>query len=260
MSRMTILMYHIIDEPRAACEVKYCCTPKRFAEQMRYLRESGRPVVSLETLVDYLEGGKPCPDNAVVVTFDDGFSCTCENALPILLRYGIPATMFVLSDHIDGSNDWMHRRGFPEREMLSKRQLFDLKEAGLCLGSHTRTHPRLTEIGAEDVADEVGKSKQILEEVLGQPVAYFAYPHGLYDEAIREAVAEAGYRAACSTRSGFNRVNADRFALRRIEVYGSDSLWKFRQKLKFGTNDVSLLFPAKYYAARLAARLRNLAG
>lgn len=255
MNRMTILMYHIIDEPRSAREAKYCCTPKRFAQQMRYLRESGRPVVSLDTLADCLEGGKPCPDDAVAVTFDDGFSCTCENALPVLLQHRIPATMFIVSDRIDGTNDWMYRRGFPEREILSKRQLFDLKAAGICLGSHTRTHPRLTNIEADKVLEEVQISKRILEDILAQPVDYFAYPYGLYNEDVRSAVVSAGYRAACSTRSGFNRADVDRFALRRIEVYGSDSLWTFRQKLKFGTNDMSLLFPLRYYGSRIAARL-----
>jgi peptidoglycan/xylan/chitin deacetylase (PgdA/CDA1 family) len=86
-------------------------------------------------------------------------------------------------------------------------------------------------------------------------VTAFAYPYGLFDDDARQAVAEAGFRTACSTRSGFNGPDADRYLLRRIEVFGGDNLWQFRQKLKFGANDVSNLYPLRYYAGRILARL-----
>ncbi len=62
--------------------------------------------------------------------------------------------------------------------------------------------------------------------------------------AVRELVAGAGYRAACSTRSGFNRAGEDPFLLRRIDVFGTDQLWQFRQKLNFGTNEARSLTPS----------------
>jgi len=68
--------------------------------------------------------------------------------------------------------------------------------------------------------------------VLGRPVEFFAYPYGLFDANVREMVANAGYGAACSTRSGFNRPGEDVFLLRRIDVFGTDRLWQFRQKLQ----------------------------
>jgi hypothetical protein len=77
----------------------------------------------------------------------------------------------------------------------------------------------------------------------------------LFDEGSRQAVEEAGYRLACSTRSGFNGPDVDRYLLRRIEVYGGDNLWQFRQKIKFGANDVSNLYPLRYYAGRISSRL-----
>ena len=77
--------------------------------------------------------------------------------------------------------------------------------------------------------------------MLGLPCRHFAYPYGLFDEDARLAVEEAGYRSACSVRSGFNGPGVDRFLLRRIEVFGTDTLWRFRQKLRFGANEVSRL-------------------
>ncbi len=83
----------------------------------------------------------------------------------------------------------------------------------------------------------------------------FAYPYGLFDDDARAAVEAAGYRCACSVRSGFNGPGADRFLLRRIEVFGGDTVRQLRQKLKFGANEVSALYPVRYYAGRLSSRL-----
>ena len=91
--------------------------------------------------------------------------------------------------------------------------------------------------------------------MIGGSVTTFAYPYGIFDEDARRAVEDAGYRLACSTRSGFNGPDIDRYTLRRIEVFGDDNLWQLRQKIKFGTNDASALYPVRYYASRVSAWL-----
>ena len=73
MSRVIVLMYHIIDEPQAAIEGKYCCPPGRFDEQMCWLRASGRRLLSLDELADCIDRRVPVEDGSVAVTFDDGF-------------------------------------------------------------------------------------------------------------------------------------------------------------------------------------------
>jgi peptidoglycan/xylan/chitin deacetylase (PgdA/CDA1 family) len=167
----------------------------------------------------------------------------------------MPATLFALPGRTGDTNDWMWQRGFPRRALLSSRQLRLLADEGVTIGSHTRTHVRLTEIPAEQARAEIAASKTELEDLLGREVAHFAYPFGLFDAAIREMVVGAGYRSACSTRSGFNRPGEDPFLMRRIDVFGTDRLWQFRQKLQFGTNEASRLKPLAYYASRLTSRL-----
>ena len=255
MNQVLILMYHIVAEPGSAQEARYCCTPRRFEAQMRHLGEAGFGLLTLDAIADALDGRAEWPDRGVAVTFDDGFADTFANALPILTRYGIPATMFAVSDLIGASNDWMSARGFPKRRLMSASELREMSAAGVTIGSHTRTHPRLPELDVEAKRSEVRGSKARLEDVIGRSVTAFAYPYGLFDDDARQAVAEAGYRTACSTRSGFNGPDADRYLLRRIEVFGGDNLWQFRQKLKFGANDVSNLYPLRYYAGRILARL-----
>lgn len=255
MNRVIVLMYHIVAEPLSAQEGRYCCTPERFEAHMRHLAQSQLHLVSLDALADAMDGRAAWPVDGVAVTFDDGFADTYANATPVLARYRIPATMFALSGHVGGTNRWMSTRGFPERSLMSAQQLRDMAAAGIGIGSHTRTHPHLPTLDAVAKRDEIRGSKQDLEDLLGRAVTSFAYPYGHLDDDARLAVEEAGYRSACSVRTGFNGPGVDRFLLRRIEVFGTDSVGQLRQKLKFGANDVSALYPIRYYAGRVASRL-----
>lgn len=252
--RATILMYHILDRPRAEQEAKYCCLPERFAQQMAWIAESHHPV-SLDTLLAGLNGQADLADNAIAITFDDGFASTFEHAMPVLTRLRIPATMFMVAGRIGGDNDWMHRRGMPQRALMDATQLREMHAADITIGSHTLTHPKLPECEPGQLSREIADSKSRLEDILSHPVQHFAYPYGLYEDTTRRMVEENGYLSACSTRSGFNNRETDRFELRRIEVFGSDRLWNLKQKLKFGTNDDSWTLPAKYYLQRALSRL-----
>lgn len=255
MSRALILMYHLVGIPRSDQEQRFCTTPHDFARQMAYLAESGYATLSMAQLCDCMEGKAPMPDNAVHITFDDGFSCVLDHAAAILQRHDFPATMFALSDRLGSSNDWMTCRGFPERTILSADGLHALEDAGFTIGSHTRTHARLPEISITDAGDEIHGSKSRLEDALGKSVDYFAYPFGKFSDPVRDLVAAAGYRAACSTRSGFNRPGEDPYLLRRIDVFGTDRIWQFRQKLKFGINEATRTYPLRYLGRRVMERL-----
>jgi len=252
--RALVLMYHIIDIPRAATESKYCCLPGHFAKQMSWLGRTHHPV-SLDALLAGLDGREELPEGAAAVTFDDGFTSTFEHALPILAEHGIPATMFIVADRIGGDNDWMHRRGMPRRRLMDQHQIRDMHAAGIAIGSHTLTHPRLPECTPQVMRAEITDSKARLEDILSSPVTHFAYPFGLFDANTRELVEQCGYHSACSTRSGFNSGNTDRYELRRIEVFGSDRLRHLRRKMKFGTNEASWSQPARYYLRRALSRL-----
>ena len=256
--RATILMYHILDTPRAKRETKYCCLPERFKKQMAWLAKTRTPV-SLDTLLDGLKGKTKLADNAIAVTFDDGFASTFEHAMPVLTRYRIPATMFVVADRIGGDNDWMHARGMPQRTLMDAGQIREMHAADITIGSHTLTHPKLPECGPDELSREITDSKARLEDLLSHPVRHFAYPYGLYNSTARNTVEQAGYLSACSTRSGFNNNETDPYELRRIEVFGSDRLWNLKQKLKFGTNDDSWTLPAKYYLQRALSCLSKRA-
>ena len=125
MSRVIILMYHIVDEPLAAIEGKYCCPPGRFDEQMRWLRASGRRLLSLDELAACIDRRAPVEDGSVAVTFDDGFEATVRNAVPVLARYKVPATMFLLSDRFDMRTLMLYR--FPDGPRIDIARLHSPK-------------------------------------------------------------------------------------------------------------------------------------
>jgi peptidoglycan/xylan/chitin deacetylase (PgdA/CDA1 family) len=134
-------------------------------------------------------------------------------------------------------------------------QIRDMHAAGITIGSHTLSHPRLSECAPEVIRTELADSKVRLEDILSSPITHFAYPFGLYNDNTRQLFEKCGYHSACSTRSGFNNKQTDRYELRRIEVYGSDHLWHLKQKMKFGINDASWSMPPKYYLKRALSRL-----
>lgn len=257
MSRALILMYHAIDTPISAAEARYCVTPMAFREQMAHLARSGQNLISLPQLVDTLKTGKTIPTNSVVVTFDDGFECFQRNALPVLTEFEIPATMFAVTGKLGKTNSWTQTNGWPERRLMDAAELRAVQAAGVTIGCHALTHTPMTQISDAELVKETAEARQILSEAIGSDVALFAYPHGAQGERERRAVADAGFVAACSTVPGFNRQPANLFALRRIDVYGSDTLASFRRKLQFGANRITLADLARYYLNRIATRFHG---
>ncbi|MDD2800545.1 MAG: polysaccharide deacetylase family protein [Methylococcaceae bacterium] len=255
MSRFIILMYHMISEPQTAAEVRFACPPKQFEKHLQLLLKKGYTPVSINQVSNYYTQNIPLPDKAVLITLDDGFEDNYLNALPIFQRYHIPALIYLATGLIGKTNQWMTSPTFSERKILSWSQIKEMADYGIEFGSHTVSHPRLNELGDEKVEQELTVSKQTIEEHLGKECAHFAYPYGLLTESTRDLVKNTGFKTACSTRSGFNNAERDPLILHRIEVYGNDPTWKLNQKINFGTNEASLLFPLQYYANRLLTRL-----
>jgi peptidoglycan/xylan/chitin deacetylase (PgdA/CDA1 family) len=161
------------------------------------------------------------------VTFDDAFTSVLR-VLPALERLGVPVTVFACSDYArDGRpldvTELAHDAAALPEELatMTRDQLRELSHRGVEIGSHTRTHPHLQQLSAEELAREVGDSRASLEAELGRPCRFFAYPYGEEDEHVRRAVRDAGYEAAFALRSAEREV--DRYALPRVALFRSDT-------------------------------------
>ena len=190
-----VLMYHGVAE-EAEDPNQLCVTPRRFAEQMTWLKRRGLRGVGIGTLVDEMRAGRP--RGLVGITFDDGYVNVLEAALPELQRHGFTATMFVISGRLGGSNEWDEGPSWP---LMSGSQVRELAAAGMEIGSHSATHVRLAGIDAGQLEAEVNESKANIGELVGAPIRGFAYPYGSMDAAARHAVRDAGYDYACAVQT-----------------------------------------------------------
>jgi len=213
-----ILAYHYLDA--APGKRSLSVSLPTFEKQLQFLVRRQFQVVHFADLVKSLRGEKKLPSKAVVITFDDGEKTFYSKAYPLLMKYRLPATVFVASD-------WVGREGF-----VSWEELRSMSSEFVTVGSHTVTHRYLPDLSRDEIRDELFRSKEILEKELGRSVDFLSYPVGGFNPEIRNAAREAGYRAACSTNRGRNWGGKDLFALKRIKMTeGTLSPWVLSAKL-----------------------------
>jgi peptidoglycan/xylan/chitin deacetylase (PgdA/CDA1 family) len=204
-----ILLYHSVNDRPAAGQEAYTVTPAAFREHVRAISDAGRTALSIKDLASALRGERSLPSRAVLVTFDDGFADT-RPAVELLLDAGLEASVFVTSGLVG------------EKAMLTPSGVRNL--AGLVeVGAHSVTHPRLDELGAAQTATEISASKAAIEELTGNHLHSFAYPHGAYDRRVRAAVIDAGFTAAAAVKNALSHGKDDPYALARITVMAGTS-------------------------------------
>jgi peptidoglycan/xylan/chitin deacetylase (PgdA/CDA1 family) len=228
-----VLMYHAFAQ--GGDRERLVVRRRDFSRQMRLLALLRFRVIGFEELLDLVRSGEPLPRRSAAITIDDGYLDNLEIAAPILRRHRFPVTIFLVSGRLGGSNDWGDRGVVADRPLLSLDQITGLREEGsVRFGAHTRNHARLPEASDETLLAEVSGSREDLERALGDPVEAFAYPYGKFDQRVARAVAEAGYRGACTVESRLACPGEDPMLVPRIEVRGTDSLARFLVKLWFG--------------------------
>ena len=206
-----VLMYHSVG--RAG--VPYTVADEVFRAQMRYLLESGRPLLTVEQLAQAHEE-RSVPPGAVCITFDDAFDSAAE-PLRWLLKQGGQATLFVVAAE-PGYNHWdQDDPAIPRLRRMSWDRIRSLIEAGVALGSHTVNHCRLTEQDQAGLRYELFDARRILVETLQAPVPAVAYPYGLYDERVVRAAQAAGYSCGCTTQYSYVEGRLDPMLLPRFE-------------------------------------------
>src|SRR5512135_163141 len=257
MSQLTgyiVLMYHRVGDARNDWERRYCVSPARFASHMQALQRCGMRPCSVEHFVAWLGGADTLHENNFVLTFDDGFLGVYEHAFPLLSRMGWPATVFLVSDLIGKTDEWTEHenpsgRSYP---LLGRREIEELARGGFSIHSHSRSHPDLRRLSRQAMIEELSGARRDLEDLLGRPIPYLAYPFGWYNESVIEAVKASGYAAAFSVQPGFNRRDVDPYRIRRLDVYGTDTASTLLRKVKFGGNDGSWWQSVRYYGNRMA--------
>jgi len=234
MQQYAILTYHQIDSappPPAAFRSLYVA-PASFARQMRWLHNLGYRGLSMRDLMPYLRGEKV--GKVVGLTFDDGYCNNLQYALPVLQELGFTATCYVMSQLLGQTNVWDMENGVQQADLMTAVQIRQWAQAGMEIGAHTQTHCKLPQLPDDDARRQITACKADLAELLGEPVAHFCYPYGLYEARHARMAQEAGYQSATTTQRGKVQAGSDLFQLRRIPVVRSTFMPQFLLKLLTG--------------------------
>jgi peptidoglycan/xylan/chitin deacetylase (PgdA/CDA1 family) len=206
-----VLMYHSV-EPYTRDPYQITVRPERFEQQMRWLRRRRLRGVSMRDLLAARRAGPSSsrrPEGIgrqrtaaglVGLTFDDGYTDFVLHALPILNRYGFTATVFVVAGALGGTNTWDGPG--PRKSLVTADDVVRMAAAGVEIGSHSMTHPRLPETELGDLVDEVRDSRKVLADLTGDEISGFCYPYGAVGPREVAIVREAGYDYACAVYPG----------------------------------------------------------
>ncbi|GAA1838369.1 polysaccharide deacetylase family protein [Nocardioides marinus] len=214
---LTLIGWHRIDDRHTD---GLSTSETAFEQHLDLLEERDARVLPLCEAVERLALGS-LPPRAVALTFDDGYASVVETAWPLLRKRDMPATLFVCSEYLPGTQrfDWDTTEPVHERHRVATaEQIVDAHAEGLDIGSHTRTHPWLPALDDEALAHELLESREVLEDLVRVPVRTLAYPTGGWDRRVRAAAARAGYTAAVTVSKGTNRRRTHPLSLHRAFV------------------------------------------
>ncbi len=210
-----VLMYHAIDYNDKT--TKLSVNPESFEAQMKFLHEHRYNAVTPDRLIAYISGKESIPSKTIAITFDDGYYNNYQYAYPVLKKYNIPATIFVIVDKVGQSG------------YVGWKEIKEMSDSGLItIGSHTMSHKWLPSMGTKELKHELTASKAILEEKTGKPVDALCYPIGAHNERVEREAHLAGYSCAFATNPGRFAPIDDIYAIKRIKVSRtSDNLFVF---------------------------------
>lgn len=212
------LMYHHILKNNHSGGTPSSIFESQFDSQMKYLADNNFNSLAISDLLK-LNGNRRdlYPQKLVVITFDDGYENNYSYAFPILKRYQLMATFFVIVDRIDSP------------DYLTWKQIKEMFKAGMDIQSHTFNHQPLESLSRLSIKHELQASKIILEKKLRKAVNFLSYPHGSYNEDIIEVAKDVGYLACCTSKAGFFETRGDPFQMSRIDIRRTYNLSAFKK-------------------------------
>lgn len=231
---LPILMYHKIPLQELQSKHRIFVRKDDFEKHLFFLANNQYTCLHFQDLKDFMSGKRPYsefPKKPLILTFDDGYRDNLTNALPLLEKYQIKATIFLLSDHSITYNFWDENDETTPSEIMSLTEKKILARSPFIeVGSHGIDHPKLTEISSTEALKQMQESKKQLENDLNKPVCCFAYPFGLSSNSLQTLCEEAGYDFAVNTDHGGLHMYENRFALFRVNIFPEDSVAVLKKK------------------------------
>jgi len=233
---MPILMYHRFTEnPEEEGVHGTWIQVESFERHLKLIKRMGFETLTFRDIEEKgpafrLEPGRRC----LMITVDDGYRDNLTRMLPLLEKYGIKATVFVVTG--ETYNRWdTENEANPEVEvpLLNREEILALEKSGYVeIGGHTVSHSKLHELDSAEQEKEINDNRDALAEILGYRPLSFAYPFGYIDNTAKELVQAAGYKYGLATDSGPRAFHCDRYQIRRIAVFPKTSTFGLWRKIR----------------------------
>jgi len=209
---VSILQYHHVSESTPAVT---SISPSQFEAHMAYLDEF-HTVVALEDVVAAFANKTMLPENAVAITFDDGYKNILENGHPILQKYGFKYTIFINPSEIGSSQAQLN---WTEVKLMASQ--------GVTFANHTLDHAHLLtrypresdENWRKRVRKDITTAETLIQEQVGYSRKWLAYPYGEFDLALQALLEEIGF-VGFGQQSGTAAWYSNQFALPRFPAAG----------------------------------------
>lgn len=206
--RVPILIYHYVEyvkDSKDTIRKSLNITPYIFERQLTTLIDANFNFITARDLGEYLNGSRVLPERPVILTFDDGYGDFYTDVFPILKKYHVVATQYIVPGFINKLN------------YMTTEEIREIQDSGLVeIGTHTMHHVNLAKVQHELALKEITNSKKELEEKYGIFVVSFAYPYGGFNEDVERIVKDAGFTNAVTTKGGIEVNQQNRFLLYRI--------------------------------------------
>ena len=206
--KIPIIMYHYVEYVKDIEDLikkRLDISPDLFEGHLKALKEASYKTYFVKEIPDILEGKIEYSSRSAVLTFDDGYEDFYTDVFPLLKKYQMKATVYIIVNFIG-------RRGF-----MNEKEIKEVLDSGLVeLGSHTFDHLYLKFTPETVARKQIFESKKVLEEKFNVKIETFAYPYGAFSEKTIDLVKEAGYRAAVSVIPSMIQSKENLFYLSRV--------------------------------------------
>jgi peptidoglycan/xylan/chitin deacetylase (PgdA/CDA1 family) len=207
-----ILMYHYIDDnPHHSKVADLHVVPETLEAQIKYLLNKGYTFVTYNEALDLYKKDGKVPPKTLVLTFDDGYRSLYTAAFPILKKYHVKASAYIISQDIghEGNVTW---------DMLK-----ELSKSGLVeIGDHTVNHKNLKKLSEADQLFQIGQNKTDLEKGLGITVHTMVYPYGEYNTTTEKIVKDLNFKGAAAVYNGVRPNTNNFYNWRRVQIENKD--------------------------------------
>ncbi len=232
-AHIPVLMYHKVPEKEIEAQHRIFVTKDRFEEHLQYFQKKGFTTMSFTELNEFRllkKDARDFPRKPLILTFDDGYVDNLMNAGPLLKKYNMKATIFLLADENVLHNFWDDDSGDPQEALLSLEQKKMLVHFNFEIGSHGFRHDKINSMTVTQAFHELAGSKKILEESLHVSICVFAFTYGVTTPWAGKLAQKAGYSFAVNTDTGGLHLEENPYGIFRTPIFPEDREPQLRKK------------------------------